>query len=50
MEAASVSAWLVLGVAIWGWFSAKVQPRKRSWLIVAGACFTILITLGMLWH
>jgi len=50
MEGASILAWLVLGLAVWGWFSAKVGPRKRSWLIVAGACFTVLILIGILWH
>lgn len=50
MEAASAMAWLVLGLAIYGFVSARVRPRRRSWLIVAGASFSALIILGILWH
>ncbi len=50
LEAASLIAWLVLGLAIYGWKSAKVHPRKRSWLVVAGAAFSALILLGIIWH
>lgn len=50
MEGASVAAWLVLGLAIYGFVSARVRPRRRSWLIVAGASFSALIILGILWH
>ena len=50
MEAASLIAWLVLGVAIYGWVSSRVRPRKRSWMIVAGAALSVLIVLGILWH
>jgi ABC-type uncharacterized transport system permease subunit len=50
LEGASLLAWLVLGVAGYGWLTAKVHPRKRSWLVVAGAAFSILIILGIIWH
>ena len=50
LEGASILAWLVLGVAIYGWFSAKVHPRRRSWLVVAGAAFSVLIIIGIMWH
>jgi ABC-type uncharacterized transport system permease subunit len=50
MEAASVMAWLVLGLAIYGFATARVRPKRRSWLIVAGASFSVLIILGILWH
>ena len=50
MEAASVMAWLVLGLAIYGFVTARVRPKRRSWLIVAGASFSALIILGILWH
>lgn len=50
LEGASVLAWLVLGVASYGWLTAKVHPRRRSWLVVAGAAFSVLIILGIIWH
>lgn len=50
MEAASGMAWLVLGLAIYGFATARVRPKRRSWLIVAGASFSVLIILGILWH
>jgi ABC-type uncharacterized transport system permease subunit len=50
LEGASVVAWLVLGFAIYGWISARVHPRRRSYLVVAGAAFSVLILLGILWH
>ena len=50
LEGASVLAWLVLGMASYGWLTAKVHPRRRSWLVVAGAAFSILIILGIIWH
>jgi ABC-type uncharacterized transport system permease subunit len=50
IEGASVLAWLVLGVAIYGWFTAKVHPRRRAWLVVAGAAVSVLIILGIVWH
>jgi ABC-type uncharacterized transport system permease subunit len=50
MEAASVMAWVVLGLAIYGFVTARLRPKRRSWLIVAGASFSALIILGILWH
>lgn len=50
LEAASVVVWLILGAAIVGWVTAKVNPRRRAWLVVAGAASTLLIILGILWH
>lgn len=50
IEVSSILAWGVLGVAIYGWFSAKVHPRRRAWLVVAGAAFMVLIILGIIWH
>jgi ABC-type uncharacterized transport system permease subunit len=50
LEGASVLAWLVLGVAGYGWLTARVHPRRRSWLVVAGAAFSVLIILGIIWH
>jgi ABC-type uncharacterized transport system permease subunit len=50
MEFASAMAWLVLGVAVYGYATARVRPRRRSWLVVAGASFSMLIILGILWH
>jgi len=50
LEAASVVVWLILGSAIVGWITAKVNPRRRAWLVVAGAASTLLIILGILWH
>ncbi len=50
LEAASILAWLSLGVAGYGWLTARVHPRRRSWLVVAGAAFSVLIILGIIWH
>ena len=50
IEGASVLAWIVLGLAIYGWFSARVHPRRRAWLVVAGAAFSLLIIMGIVWH
>jgi ABC-type uncharacterized transport system permease subunit len=50
LEGASVLAWVVLGLAIYGWYSARVHPRKRAWFVVAGALFSVLIILGIIWH
>ncbi len=50
LEAASVLAWVILGVAGYGWLTAKVHPRRRSWLVVAGAAFSVLIIIGIIWH
>ena len=50
LEAASLAVWLILGFAIYGWATAKLNPRKRSWLVIAGAASTLFIILGMLWH
>jgi ABC-type uncharacterized transport system permease subunit len=50
LEGASVLAWLVLGIAVYGWLTAKVHPRRRSWLVVAGAAFSLLILFGIIWH
>ncbi len=50
LEVAAVAAWLILGAAIYGWVTAKLNPRKRAWLVVAGAASTVLIILGILWH
>lgn len=50
IEGASVLAWVVLGLAIYGWYSARVHPRRRAWFVVAGAAFSVLIILGIIWH
>lgn len=50
LEISSFLAWLVLGAAIYGWMTAKVNPRRRSWFVVAGAAFSLIIILGMIWH
>ncbi|MEJ2367859.1 MAG: cytochrome c biogenesis protein CcsA [Acidobacteriota bacterium] len=50
LEFASTAALVILGVAIYGWVTAKLNPRKRSWLVVAGAASSVLIILGILWH
>lgn len=50
LEGASVLAWVVLGIAVYGWLTAKVHPRRRSWLVVAGAAFSLLILFGIIWH
>ncbi len=50
LEAASLAVWLILGFAIYGWATAKLNPRKRSWLVIAGAASTLFIILGILWH
>lgn len=50
LEISSVVAWVILGLAIYGWLTAKVHPRRRSWLVVAGAAFSVLIILGIVWH
>ena len=50
LEIASVLAWLALGVAGYGWLTARVHPRRRSWFVVAGAAFSVLIILGIIWH
>ena len=34
-------AWIVLGLAGYGWLTAKVHPRRRTWLVVAGAAFSV---------
>lgn len=50
MEFASVAAWLLLSAALYGWITAQVNPRRRAWLVVAGAASIVLIILGFLWH
>ena len=50
LEAASILAWLILGVAGYGWLTAKVHPRRRSWFVVAGAALSVLIIIGIIWH
>lgn len=50
LEYASVAAWLLLSTALYGWLTAQVNPRRRSWIIVAGAACTLLIILGFQWH
>ena len=50
LEAASLAVWLILGFAIYGWATAKLNPRTRSWLTIAGAASTLFIILGILWH
>ncbi len=50
MEYSSVVAWIVLGLAIYGWVTAKVHPRRRSWFVVVGAAFSFLILIGIIWH
>lgn len=50
LEYASVAAWILLSVALYGWLTAQVNPRRRSWIIVAGAACTLLIILGFQWH
>jgi ABC-type uncharacterized transport system permease subunit len=50
IEGASILAWIVLGAAIYGWFSARVHPRRRAWLVVGGAAFSVLVILGIVWH
>lgn len=50
LEIASTLAWIALGVAGYGWLTAKVHPRRRSWFVVAGAAFSVLIILGIIWH
>ena len=50
LEYASVAAWLLLSVAVYGWLTARVNPRRRSWIIVAGAACILLIILGIQWH
>jgi len=50
LEAASLVAWVVLGLAIYGWITARFHPRRRSYLVVAGAAFTVLTLLGIVWH
>lgn len=50
LEAASLLSWVVLGLAIYGWVTARFRPRRRSYLVVAGAAFTLLTLLGIVWH
>lgn len=50
LEAASLVAWVILGLAVYGWVTARFHPRRRSYLVVAGAAFSILTLLGIVWH
>lgn len=50
LEAASLVAFVILGLAIYGWITARFHPRRRSYLVVAGAAFTVLTLLGIVWH